>query len=281
MLRISSATLPSMLSNLAEKLHATSIYEYDWQRVTIATLAILAPIYSYWVYPESQNPGSGRPRIYKARAASPTRGQHQVFLSWAFPYGYSLNRVSLFYIDYEDPDGLKEESKRDRTHTAAVVAIPVFYGTLFGPGKLLLANDDIETKDLLRVSARVIFLVIYHREASRAILTTESRLLEVLLAKMETTNRRRNNSKTPLIRGDLEIEDEPKKVSRRGRQLVLPVKPPPAVRNSASPARVINDDALASPTPIPLHMSPRWQDRDFSIQTLRLFREMNMLSGKT
>ncbi|KAF3293402.1 hypothetical protein TWF132_004722 [Orbilia oligospora] len=60
---------------------------------------------------------------------------------------------------------------------------------------------------------------------------------------METTNRRRNNSKTPLIRGDLEIEDEPKKVSRRGRQLVLPVKPPPAVRNSASPARVINDDA--------------------------------------
>ncbi|KAF3142680.1 hypothetical protein TWF569_007535 [Orbilia oligospora] len=265
MLRISSATLPSILSNLAEKLHATSIYEYDWQRVTIATLAILAPIYSYWVYPESQNPGSGRPRIYKARATSPTRGQHQVFLSWAFPYGYSLNRVSLFYIDYEDPDSLKEELKR--YNMAVIVAIPVFYGTLFGPGKLLLANDDIETKDL-RVSARVIFLVVYHREASRAILTTESRLLEVLVnpgpiwdkpmsiddfedmvgtfekgqsqkSKMETTNRRRNNSKTPLIRGDLEIEDEPKKVSRRGSQPVLPVRPPPVVRNSASPARVI------------------------------------------
>ncbi|KAF3226308.1 hypothetical protein TWF106_000803 [Orbilia oligospora] len=150
MLRISSATLPLMLSNLAEKIRASSTYEYDWQRVTIATLAILALIYSYWV-----------------------------FISWVFPYGYSLNRVSLFYIDYEDPGSLKEELKR--YDMAGIVALPVFHGNLFGPGKLLLANDDIETKDLLRVSARVIFLVVYHREASRAILTTESRLLKVLV----------------------------------------------------------------------------------------------------
>ncbi|KAF3316768.1 hypothetical protein TWF173_001431 [Orbilia oligospora] len=168
-----------MLSNIAEKFHAASIYEYDWQRVTIATLAILALIYSYWVYPESQNPGPGCPRIYEERAASPTRGQHQVFLSWVFPDGYSLNRVSLFYIDYEDPGSLKEELKR--YDMAGILAIPVFHGTLFGPGKLLLANDDIETKDLLRVSTRVIFLVVYHREASEAILTTESRLLKVLV----------------------------------------------------------------------------------------------------
>ncbi|KAF3250702.1 hypothetical protein TWF192_005141 [Orbilia oligospora] len=179
MLRISSATLPPMLSTLAEKIRASSTYEYDWQRVTIATLAILALIYSYWVYPERQNPGPGCPRIYKARAASPTRGQDQVFISWVFPYGYSLNRVSLFYIDYEDPGSLKEELKR--YDMAGIVALPVFHGNLFGPGKLLLANDDIETKDLLRVSARVIFLVVYHREASRAILTTESRLLKVLV----------------------------------------------------------------------------------------------------
>ncbi|KAK6502447.1 hypothetical protein TWF506_003029 [Arthrobotrys conoides] len=60
-----------------------------------------------------------------------------------------------------------------------VVVLLVWKGAIFGPGKVLLANDGIETLGLLRVSAHTIFLAIYPKEAFRAVLTRGSPLLEL------------------------------------------------------------------------------------------------------
>ncbi|TGJ72360.1 hypothetical protein EYR41_004259 [Orbilia oligospora] len=59
--------------------------------------------------------------------------------------------------------------------------MPVWKGTIFGPGKVLLADDGIETLDLLRVSAHTIFLAVYPKEAFKAVLTTGCPLLKMLV----------------------------------------------------------------------------------------------------
>ncbi|KAF3184821.1 hypothetical protein TWF225_005733 [Orbilia oligospora] len=97
----------------------------------------------------------------------------------AAEYFQATSVYDTFYIDYRNPDSLREELSR--YDMDGIVVMPVWKGTIFGPGKVLLADDGIETLDLLRVSAHTIFLAVYPKEAFKAVLTTGCPLLKMLV----------------------------------------------------------------------------------------------------
>ncbi|KAK6356093.1 hypothetical protein TWF718_000468 [Orbilia javanica] len=62
----------------------------------------------------------------------------------------------------------------------AVILLPTFDGMILGHGKLLLADDDIKTRDLSWPSVQIFFLAVYPEDAFEAVITIGSPLLEAL-----------------------------------------------------------------------------------------------------
>ncbi|KAK6502445.1 hypothetical protein TWF506_003027 [Arthrobotrys conoides] len=159
----------------------SSVYEDYWLIISIAVIILVVTIlilcdqcYQYYL---QHRPG--RPQVYKPRAESPTRGRNTLRLIWAFPHSVNMDYSDIFYLDLNDPDSLRKELRR--YGMAGIIVLPTARGLVLSHGRLLLADDDIETRDVLLPSGNRLYFAVYHEDEFEAMITVGSPLLEALV----------------------------------------------------------------------------------------------------